>query len=508
MKAYQYTLLVEQGPLKGQTVLMTPAGVILGRSSQCGLSIPDLSLSRKHCKFELREGELWVVDLASANATLVNDLPISEARLNSEDTVTLGKTRLRVKQEPIPIGDMSDSLNQAVTGQEATPSFRREEQISGKEVPASASRFFWILPALSILLAVLVGASLARFLRSQRGSEPQVIQLPPSTMEESVSNGVSEGAEEKQPSLASERVPEESHPEPHAKVSPVSESSDQGQEDVQENQLTVQSDPVGAHVRFNGKDLGSTPCRIVSFPEGGGILEVTHAGYLSYTQRVSSADILLKRLSVVLAPLPCDLRIVSTPEQAQVTINDRVIGKTPCHLSQTPHGIYRIQIDKPGYEMQTRKITLEKGDAVTETFRLESITGEIAIQTRPPFAAVLMDGKKIGITRQGQGVALGLSLPFRLKDEVEGEHVIELSRKGYATQKQTVVVKRGETTSLTVALVREFTPNYEVMTTRSRYQGILEFIDAEGIRLETAPGIVQTILMKDVKKHGALHVDE
>jgi hypothetical protein len=36
----------------------------------------------------------------------------------------------------------------------------------------------------------------------------------------------------------------------------------------------------------------------------------------------------------------------------------------------------------------------------------------------------------------------------------------------------------------------------------------LEFQNEEGIRIETAPGISQTIPMKDVKKHGPLHEGE
>ena len=81
-------------------------------------------------------------------------------------------------------------------------------------------------------------------------------------------------------------------------------------------------------------------------------------------------------------------------------------------------------------------------------------------------------------------------------------------RKGFASQKRKVNVTRGETLTLQFKLIRQFIPNYEVTTTRSYYKGVLEFINEEGIRLETAPGISQTIPMKDVKKHGALQEQE
>jgi hypothetical protein len=101
MSNYHYTLVVDQGPLKGHRYPVTSAGLKLGRSSQCDIAISDLLLSRTHCRFELRGDELWVTDLASANQTLVNDAPIDEARLNSDDRIKIGQTVLRVERADI-----------------------------------------------------------------------------------------------------------------------------------------------------------------------------------------------------------------------------------------------------------------------------------------------------------------------------------------------------------------------------------------------------------------------
>ena len=69
-------ILVAQGPLKGRRFTVEATGLRLGRSSTCEISIPDPSLSRNHCLFEVRDGQLWVTDLASANGTLVNGEPL------------------------------------------------------------------------------------------------------------------------------------------------------------------------------------------------------------------------------------------------------------------------------------------------------------------------------------------------------------------------------------------------------------------------------------------------
>lgn len=98
MSTTPYTLVIEEGLRKGSRFPITPAGLILGRSSQCDIAIPDLLLSRSHCRFELREGEPWLVDLASANQSFVNDKPVDEARLAHGDLVRAGQSLLRVER--------------------------------------------------------------------------------------------------------------------------------------------------------------------------------------------------------------------------------------------------------------------------------------------------------------------------------------------------------------------------------------------------------------------------
>ncbi|MDD4018464.1 MAG: FHA domain-containing protein, partial [Kiritimatiellae bacterium] len=98
MSTTPYTLVIEEGLRKGSRFPLTPAGLILGRSSQCDIAIPDLLLSRSHCRFELRDGEPWLIDLASANQSFVNDKPVDEARLARGDLVRAGQSLLRVER--------------------------------------------------------------------------------------------------------------------------------------------------------------------------------------------------------------------------------------------------------------------------------------------------------------------------------------------------------------------------------------------------------------------------
>jgi hypothetical protein len=105
MSTHTYALVVDDGPLKGTRYPVSPAGITLGRSSQCDIVIKDLLLSRSHCRFELRGDELWVTDLASANQTLVNQAPIDEKGLAPGDVVQVGQTILRVERSPNPAAE-------------------------------------------------------------------------------------------------------------------------------------------------------------------------------------------------------------------------------------------------------------------------------------------------------------------------------------------------------------------------------------------------------------------
>ena len=100
MSTHTYALVIDDGPLRGVRYPVSQAGLTLGRSTQCDIAIKDLLLSRSHCRFELRGDELWVTDLASANQTLVNQIPVDAKALASGDKVQVGQTVLRVDCPP------------------------------------------------------------------------------------------------------------------------------------------------------------------------------------------------------------------------------------------------------------------------------------------------------------------------------------------------------------------------------------------------------------------------
>ncbi|MEI7899329.1 MAG: FHA domain-containing protein [bacterium] len=154
MSTYYYTLIMDEGPLKGRRYPVTLAGLSLGRSSQCAIAINDLLLSRTHCRFELRGDELWVTVLASANHTFVNDTPVDEARLNADDRIKAGENLLRVERTDIAPAALSktDTPPDGASDVVIDLGFGKDEQVDAQAKKNFLRPLIWTLAAILILI--------------------------------------------------------------------------------------------------------------------------------------------------------------------------------------------------------------------------------------------------------------------------------------------------------------------------------------------------------------------
>ncbi|MDD2597754.1 MAG: PEGA domain-containing protein [Kiritimatiellae bacterium] len=271
--------------------------------------------------------------------------------------------------------------------------------------------------------------------------------------------------------------------------------------------LNITSEPAGAEVQINGITRGRTPCEIDRIPGGSVKLEVRQDGYTPHLRDIALAAGERQQVNIQLEPLPGSLKIVTIPEGARVYLGNEFKGESPHNFVDITPGSYRIRVELAGHTPMARDIEVEKGTSRTEEFRLTGNTGILTIITAPAGATILVNGKKAGITEADKAGTSAVSNPLSIGDIMAGEHEVEIIRQGYAPQKRPFTIIQDQTTALQIKLVRQFIPNYEVTTTRSYYKGVIEFISEEGIRLETAPGVSQTIPMRDIKSHGILKED-
>jgi len=66
----------------------------IGRTEGNDLVLNHPSVSRKHAKFESRDGRLWIVDLKSTNGVKVNGNLITESEVTAGDKIHVGSVLL------------------------------------------------------------------------------------------------------------------------------------------------------------------------------------------------------------------------------------------------------------------------------------------------------------------------------------------------------------------------------------------------------------------------------
>jgi hypothetical protein len=73
--------------------------VVIGRSKECDIQLPDPNVSRRHAEVRQEGAAYWVVDLDSTNGMEVNGRRQKRAKLRQGDRIVLGSTELVFRRE-------------------------------------------------------------------------------------------------------------------------------------------------------------------------------------------------------------------------------------------------------------------------------------------------------------------------------------------------------------------------------------------------------------------------
>jgi pSer/pThr/pTyr-binding forkhead associated (FHA) protein len=98
-------LALQGGELR---IAIATSGMFLGRHTEADIRLALADISRRHCRFDFREGQWLVVDLNSLNGTFVNEEPVQEAPLQPGDVLRVGTFRFLVEidnEEPVPLAE-------------------------------------------------------------------------------------------------------------------------------------------------------------------------------------------------------------------------------------------------------------------------------------------------------------------------------------------------------------------------------------------------------------------
>ena len=159
-------LRAEQGPLSGQTLAISRTPFTLGRSADNDLVVPEPLASRHHARLEMRAGRWYVIDLDSANGTLLNRQRVSgEQALNAGDLIAIGETVFVFSAPEAPRA----AVEQAVA---------RPRPAAQRSAPLAAIIIAVVLIALVVAAVFLIGGRLRRPANDTTGPAVPTIQLP------------------------------------------------------------------------------------------------------------------------------------------------------------------------------------------------------------------------------------------------------------------------------------------------------------------------------------------
>jgi hypothetical protein len=141
----------------------------------------------------------------------------------------------------------------------------------------------------------------------------------------------------------------------------------------------------------------------------------------------------------VAGPATGALAVQSSPSGVPVFVDGLEHGKTPARISLTP-GSHILELRGRGVP-RVIPITVTAGAEVSQylEFAEAPVTGQLAVQSEPAGAKVVVDGTDRGVA------------PVTIPDLAPGEHRVELQADGI-TAKHTVTVQAGGTASLMVPI--------------------------------------------------------
>ncbi len=213
-------------------------------------------------------------------------------------------------------------------------------------------------------------------------------------------------------------------------------------------EVTFTSDPAGAQIRLFSEQypsLGVTPVRQMLPAQDNLIVFVTVPGEQTIKKSVMlSAGLKRQTINLKLPKAAAYVRVIGSPEQAQVSSGDQKVNNLPALLKLSV-GDHELSINASGYLPSKRIISLRSVHSKTAPLTLE-----VALKSSEGVALVALDVSVAGALLFIDGLPKGQS-PFHDPIEVaEGEHLIELKGPQGGQYQETIQLKAGDTTQINV----------------------------------------------------------
>lgn len=248
--------------------------------------------------------------------------------------------------------------------------------------------------------------------------------------------------------LPTEEPPEPEPPPPEPEPPPSGKAT-----------LAARSAPTGAEVTVAGEVKGVTPIDIILDPGTYDVLftkvdykDESKTVYLPADQ-VTIVDVILTKEIEVVLPKYGSIEVISTPDRADIFLNGVLYEwKTNTVITELDPGTYTVKVHKTGYIDQEKTVVVEEDKRASAVFTLvpEEVVippgeGHLIIDTAPDYVELFLAGTSLG------------TLPPPGKYETDlgpGMYDFTFKKDGYYSTTRTAIIRAGETTYLSVSLIK------------------------------------------------------
>ena len=224
---------------------------------------------------------------------------------------------------------------------------------------------------------------------------------------------------------------------------------------VRYGSISVESSPDGAEIYFDGNYRGHAPLTISDVWPGVYTIAAEMNGYRAYTTTTSVKSDVRSSVYCTLTPenTAGALYVISSPNDAIVTLDGLYKGKTPITLNNLAASTHIIQLDLPGYYDWKSSVDVPAGGTKTISATLNpmpvSSTGWIYVSSSPGGASVILDGNSVGQTPT--------SGSLKLNAIAVGDHTVALALSGYKSHSSRASVSSNTVSEVSAVLVPEGT---------------------------------------------------
>lgn len=212
--------------------------------------------------------------------------------------------------------------------------------------------------------------------------------------------------------------------------------------------IFVNSQPVGATVFLDGKNVGTTPLPLYKIPEGKHTLKITLKDQQEVIKEIDIVPGPTKTINIVFQEREGGLSVTSTPAGARVFLDEVYVGKSPVNLKLVLSGKHTMNVTMEGYETYSETITIKSGEIKNININLKAVSdvnnpgesGRLTIRTLPPDADIYIDNN---VTGRSPLVELPVA---------PGNHIIKAIKSGYESKTREIEIKKEEKKEIKITL--------------------------------------------------------